>query len=87
MSDALHIPLTIKTDRYGDEYLVGSYDLPVLLDLSKVSFFVFYPEEGSTKATLMIRSKDCKDNRPKDSRPRMGSPEYGEEASNRPESP
>lgn len=65
MSDALHVPLTIKTDRHGDEYLVGSYDLPLLLDLSKVSFFVFYPEEGSTRATLMIRAKDSLHTRPR----------------------
>jgi hypothetical protein len=28
--------------------------------MSKVSFFVFYPEEGGDKASLMIRPKDFK---------------------------
>lgn len=65
MSDTLTIPLKTKTDRNGDEFLVGSFDFPVLLDLSKVSFFVFYPVEGGTQAELMIRPRDQKDSRPR----------------------
>jgi hypothetical protein len=60
MADSLNIPLKVKTDRNGDEFLVGSFDFPVLLDLSKVSFFVFYPEEGGDKASLLVRPKDFK---------------------------
>ena len=65
MSDTLTIPLKIKTDRNGDEFLVGSFDFPALLDLSKVSFFVFYPEEGGTQAELLVRPRDQKDARPR----------------------
>jgi hypothetical protein len=60
MADSLNVPLRVKTDRNGDEFLVGSFDFPAMVDLSKVSFFVFYPEEGGDKASLMIRPKDFK---------------------------
>jgi hypothetical protein len=63
MPDSLSIPLRVKTDRNGDKFLVGSFDFPVLLDMSKISFFVFYPPEkdGDTSTgTLMIRPKDFK---------------------------
>lgn len=60
MSESLHINLKTKTDRKGDEYLVGSFDFPASINLNEVSFFVFYPEEGGDKATLMIRPKDFK---------------------------
>jgi hypothetical protein len=60
MAESLQIPLRVKTDRNGDEFLVGDFDFPAMLDLSKVSFFVFYPEEGGNTASLMIRPKDFK---------------------------
>jgi hypothetical protein len=72
MPDSLSVPLRVKTDRNGDEFLVGSFDFPVLLDMSKVSFFVFYPEEGGDKASLMIRPKDFK---PRHRNPSDGPPE------------
>jgi hypothetical protein len=43
-----------------------------MVDLSKVSFFVFYPEEGGEKASLMIRPKDFK---PRHRNPSDGPPE------------
>lgn len=58
------IRLTPRTDKNGDEYLIGGADLPALVDLRDSTFVVFYPkDEGELKpgerprATLVIRKR------------------------------
>ena len=58
------IRLTPRTDKNGDEYLIGGTDLPALVDLRDSTFVVFYPkDEGELKpgerprATLVIRKR------------------------------
>ena len=51
----IEVKLFAKTDKRGDEYMIGSTELPVLVDLSKVTLLVFYPEENKDVGTLLIR--------------------------------
>jgi hypothetical protein len=58
------IRLTPRTDKNGDEFLIGGADLPALVDLRDSTFVVFYPkDEGELKpgerprATLVIRKR------------------------------
>ena len=53
----LQIPLSLKKDVKGEEYLIGSTDLPASLNLRESTFLVFFPEEGSDKGVLMIRPR------------------------------
>ena len=47
-----------KTDRHGDSYYVGGLNVPITVDLSKVSFFVFHPsDDNGSRPKLMIRRK------------------------------
>lgn len=68
MSSQLEVRLWPKTDRNGDEYLIGAAQtIPALVDLREATFVVFYPpdtEAGTTDehgrvhkphATLIIR--------------------------------
>lgn len=69
----LEIKLWTKTDRNGDEYLIGdAHEVPALVDLREATFLVFYPpEEGAEDededrrphATLIIRRDRAKMNR------------------------
>lgn len=56
----LDLSLSVKTDRNRDEYYIGSTNLPFLVDLSKVTFLVFHPEDGGDRATLVIRPRTPK---------------------------
>ena len=51
-------PLNLKEDTNGEEYLIGSTDLPMSINLRDATFLVFFPEEGSDKGTLMIRPRN-----------------------------
>jgi hypothetical protein len=51
-------PLSLKIDANGEEYLIGSTDLPMSVDLREATFLVFFPEEGGDKGTLMIRPRN-----------------------------
>jgi hypothetical protein len=60
------IRLTPRTDRNGDEYLIGGSDLPALVDLRDSTFVVFYPKDEETlkpgerpRATLVIRKRQA----------------------------
>ena len=52
-------PLNLKVDTNGEEYMIGSTDLPMSVDLREATFLVFFPEEGSDTGTLMIRPRNC----------------------------
>ena len=66
----IEIPLLEKTDRDGNEYYVGSLDMPVLVDMGKVSLFVFHgTEDGEECPKVVFRTK-----RP----PRRGPPPHRE---------
>jgi hypothetical protein len=61
----LEIRLTPRTDRNGDEFLIGGTDLPCNVDLRDSTFVVFYPkDEGELRpgerprATLVIRRRN-----------------------------
>jgi hypothetical protein len=51
------LPLTLKTDINGEEYMIGSADLPVMVNMRETTFLVFFPEEGKDAGTLMIRPR------------------------------
>ena len=58
------IRLTPRTDRNGDEFLIGGADLPALVDLRDSTFVVFYPKDDAElkpgerpRATLVIRKR------------------------------
>lgn len=51
------MPMMLKTDVNGDEYLIGSTDLPMSLDLREATFLVFFPPEGEDIGTLMVRPR------------------------------
>ena len=53
------MPLYVKKDINGDEYLIGSTDLPMLINLRETTFVVFYAEDDDAKptATLVIRPR------------------------------
>jgi hypothetical protein len=58
------IRLTPRTDKNGDEYLIGGADLPALVDLRDSTFVVFYPKDEEAlkpgerpRATLVIRKR------------------------------
>lgn len=51
----IEFPLHLKEDRHGDEYMIGSTDLPVTVDLSKLTFIVFFPTDGARHGTMLIR--------------------------------
>jgi len=55
MYDQIKISMALKTDDNGDEYLVGTTDMPVMLDLSNSLFLVFFPLEGKTTGQMVIR--------------------------------
>jgi hypothetical protein len=58
------IRLTPRTDKNGDEYLIGGTDLPALVDLRDTTFVVFYPKDDTElrpgerpRATLVVRKR------------------------------
>ena len=61
----LEIPLFVKHDKNDDEYMIGSFeasDIPITLDLSKITFIIFDPiEDDDGRITkpgkLVIRPK------------------------------
>lgn len=60
------IRLTPRTDKNGDEYLIGGADLPALVDLRDATFVVFYPKDEEAlkpgerpRATLVIRKRQA----------------------------
>lgn len=60
------IRLTPRTDKNGDEYLIGGADLPALVDLRDSTFVVFYPKDEEElkpgerpRATLVIRKRQA----------------------------
>ena len=70
------IRLTPRTDKNGDEYLIGGADLPALVDLRDATFVVFYPKDEEAlkpgerpRATLVIRKRQ----------PQMGNTKRGED--------
>lgn len=50
-------PMILKKDVKGEEYMIGSTDLPASVDLRETTFIVFFPEEGEDFGTLMIRPR------------------------------
>jgi hypothetical protein len=69
----LEIRLTPRTDKNGDEYLIGGTDLPTLVDLRDSTFVVFYPkDEGELRpgerprATLVIRRRNTPNRKTED---------------------
>jgi hypothetical protein len=60
MSGQLEIKLVEKEDKNGDEYYIGSTDMPVLVDLSKVTLVVFHPTDDDDRATLILRTRKPK---------------------------
>ena len=57
MSANIEIRMHVKVDVNGDDYLIGSPDLPANKNLNDFTFIVFYPEEGSDHALLILRPK------------------------------
>lgn len=55
--DQIEVRLFSKQDRNGDEYFIGSTELPASVDLSEVTFVFFLPIEGETKGSLKIRPR------------------------------
>ena len=60
----LEIRLTPRTDRNGDEFLIGGTDLPAFIDLRDSTFVVFYPKDDAElrpgerpRATLVVRRR------------------------------
>ena len=60
----IEIRLTPRTDKNGDEYLIGGTDLPALVDLRDTTFVVFYPKDDAElrpgerpRATLVVRKR------------------------------
>jgi hypothetical protein len=56
--NSFQFPLNTRFDSNNEEYLIGSTDLPMFVDLRDVTFLVFYPEENSDKGTLLIRPRN-----------------------------
>ena len=60
----IEIPLFVKSGKNDDEYMIGSMDgtLAINVDLSKITFIIFHPEETDGRITkpgkLVIRPKD-----------------------------
>ena len=46
MSNQLEIRLYSKEDKNGDEYFIGSTDIPAMVNLADVTFVFFLPPEG-----------------------------------------
>lgn len=57
MSSNIEIKLFIRVDKKGNEYLIGSPDLPAEINLNDYTFIVFLPEEEGGKAKLILRPK------------------------------
>ena len=57
MSSNIEIKVRIKVDKNGQEYLIGSPELPASINLKDFTFIVFFPEEGSETGTLILRPK------------------------------
>jgi hypothetical protein len=55
MANQVEVRLFEKEGRDGNPYMIGSSRLPASVKLDEVTFLVFYPEEGSDEATLIIR--------------------------------
>ena len=54
----IEVRLVTKEDKNGDEFYIGSTDMPALVDLSKVTFVVFHPsDEGDDRATLIVKTR------------------------------
>lgn len=59
MSNQLTIPLIAKDDKNGDEFFIGSVDIPAAVDLSRATFLFFLPSKGSDVGHLKIRMRDA----------------------------
>ncbi len=53
-----NLPLIERTDSNGNSYYIGSvnFDFPMMVDLSKIDFLVFHPEDSP-------EDENCEDNR------------------------
>lgn len=60
VTDQIELKMVEKTDRNGDSYLIGSADFPASIKLNEVTFLVYYPEEGSENAKLVVRRRKRK---------------------------
>lgn len=49
--------LALKKDINGEEYMIGSTDLPASIDLRESTFLVFFPEDGADHGVMMIRPR------------------------------
>tara|TARA_B100000900_G_scaffold314561_1_gene273442 strand:+ start:667 stop:861 length:195 start_codon:yes stop_codon:yes gene_type:complete len=63
MSTNIEIKLFVRTDKNGNEYLIGSPNLPAQINLDDYTFIVFYPEEDENKAKVVLRPKRREDAR------------------------
>ena len=57
--NSIEFTLVERIDTNKDPFLIGSTDLPVMVDLRDVTFLVFYPERGSDRATILIRPRNA----------------------------
>ena len=64
MSNQVEVRLFEKEDRHGGFFMIGSTDFPAVVDLSKVTFVVFYPAKDSDRGSLMIRANTGRPKRP-----------------------
>jgi hypothetical protein len=69
MSNQLEIRLFSKEDKNGDEYFIGSTDIPAMVNLADVTFVFFLPPEGEAKGVLKIRSRQQRTAPPDDGHP------------------
>ena len=70
MSTQLEVRLWPKTDKNGDEYLIGdAQSVPALVDLRECTFLVFYPpddgegESDAPKHASLIIRRDIRPSR------------------------
>lgn len=61
MSGNLEFKLLSRIDKNGDEYLIGSPNIPATINLKDYTFIVFYPQEEGGKATIILRPNTDRD--------------------------
>ena len=58
MKGQIQFNLLLKEDRNGDEFMIGSTDVPASVDLQNATFVVFFPDDGETTGTMVIRNRN-----------------------------
>lgn len=57
MASNIEIKLFVREDKNGDEYFIGSPDLPAEINLDDYTFIVFLPKPGEEHAKVVLRPK------------------------------